>query len=57
MACIDGMETEKEFLKAMNDVAKWKITGQHLELSNATGTVVASTGTVVASFDKRHDMK
>ena len=42
MACIEGMDTENEFLKALNEVSKWKITGQHLELSNASGNVVAS---------------
>lgn len=41
MACIKGMDTEKEFLKALNEVSKWKITGQHLQLSNASGNMVA----------------
>jgi putative lipoprotein len=41
MACVEGMDTEKEFLKSLIEVAKWKITGQHLELSDANGKVVA----------------
>jgi heat shock protein HslJ len=42
MACIEGMDTEKKFLKGLNEVAKWNITGQLLELSNAGGNVIAS---------------
>jgi len=41
MACIEGMDTEREFLKSLIEVAKWKITGQHLELSDANGKEVA----------------
>jgi len=41
MACIEGMDTEREFLKSLIEVANWKITGQHLELSDANGKVVA----------------
>jgi len=50
MACIEGMGTEKKLLKALNEVAKWNITGQLLELSNAGGNVVAS-------LEARHNMK
>ena len=41
MACIEGMDTEREFLKSLIEVAKWKITEQHLELSDANGKEVA----------------
>jgi heat shock protein HslJ len=41
MACIEGMDTEREFLKSLTEAASWKITGQHLELSDANGKVVA----------------
>lgn len=47
MACVEGMDTEKEFLKSLNEVAKWKITGRHLQLSDASGKVVAQ-------FEARH---
>jgi heat shock protein HslJ len=42
MACIEGMETEKAFLDALNHVDKWKITGRELELYDATGSPIAS---------------
>lgn len=41
MACIEGMDTEREFLKSLLEVAKWKIKGQRLELSDANGKAVA----------------
>jgi len=41
MACIEGIDAEREFLKSLIEVANWKITGQHLELSDANGKVVA----------------
>jgi copper homeostasis protein (lipoprotein) len=41
MACIDGMEQEPAFLKMLDNVRKWKITGEHLELDDADGKVLA----------------
>jgi heat shock protein HslJ len=40
MACPDGMETEQKFLRALEQVRRWKITGRQLELRNGSGTVV-----------------
>lgn len=42
MACIDGMKTEKDFLKALGRVNRWRISGQRLELLDAAGTPLAS---------------
>jgi heat shock protein HslJ len=47
MACVQGMETENAFLEALGKVAKWKIIGQHLELFDASGKLVAR-------FEARH---
>jgi heat shock protein HslJ len=47
MACLEGMDTEKAFLKALGQVKKWKIAGQHLELFDAAGKLVAR-------FEARH---
>ena len=41
MACMKGMETEKAFLKALGQVAGWRITGQQLELLDSSGNVLA----------------
>lgn len=41
MACMQGMETEAALLKALPKVRTWKILGQHLELYDAGGAVVA----------------
>lgn len=41
MACIDGMETEKAFLHALEQVRTWKIAGPQLELDDANGHPVA----------------
>jgi heat shock protein HslJ len=41
MACVSGMETEKAFLHALEQVRRWKITGPQLELINETGHPVA----------------
>jgi heat shock protein HslJ len=42
MACVgEGMELEQAFLAALGQVAKWKIAGQHLELADTTGRVLA----------------
>ena len=41
MACVQGMETEQAFLKALGQVNKWKITGEHLDLFDSEGKVLA----------------
>jgi putative lipoprotein len=41
MACMKGMETEKAFLKALGQVAGWRIAGQQLELLDSNGNVLA----------------
>lgn len=41
MACVSGMDTEKIFLDALQQVRGWKITGDKLELVDATGQPLA----------------
>ena len=41
MACEAGMETEKEYLETLPRVRTWKVLGQHLELFDAAGTLLA----------------
>jgi copper homeostasis protein (lipoprotein) len=41
MSCRDGMELEASFMRALESTAKWKIQGEHLELSDLKGTLVA----------------
>ena len=41
MACVSGMETEKSFLHALEQVRTWKITGQQLDLNDENGHPVA----------------
>ena len=41
MACLEGNDTEPAFLEALRQVHKWRITGQHLELFDAAGNLVA----------------
>jgi copper homeostasis protein (lipoprotein) len=41
MACASGMETEQNFLKALGQVKRWKITGHQLELMDEAGKVLA----------------
>jgi heat shock protein HslJ len=41
MACPAGMDTEREFLGALPRVTRWKIVGEHLELFDARGKVLA----------------
>jgi heat shock protein HslJ len=41
MACPGAMETENAFLPALARVAKWRSSGQQLELLDAAGSVVA----------------
>jgi putative lipoprotein len=41
MACVDGMDMELPFLKALGRVNQWTIAGQQLELFDAAGTMLA----------------
>jgi copper homeostasis protein (lipoprotein) len=41
MACVQGMELEGEFFKALEGVRTWKILGEHLELYGADGRMLA----------------
>jgi heat shock protein HslJ len=41
MACAKGMDTEKAFLDMLQRVGRWKITGQQLELLDASGYTLA----------------
>jgi len=41
MACPKGMDTEQAFHEAMGRVSGWKIEGQHLELFDTAGVMVA----------------
>ena len=41
MACRHGMELESAFMQALEAAAKWKIEGEHLELTDSKGALVA----------------
>jgi heat shock protein HslJ len=41
MACPDGMDTEQKFLKALEQVKRWRIAKQQLELMDGSGKVIA----------------
>lgn len=41
MACMQGMDTEKKFLKALGDVTSWKITGHTLQVFDDNQNPVA----------------
>ena len=41
MACPSGMEQERSFHDALGRAATWRIDGERLELSDATGKVIA----------------
>ena len=41
MACTQGMETEDAFLAALEKVKTWRVLGQHLELYDAAGNLLA----------------
>ena len=41
MACPSGMDIETAFLAALGKVAKWRVVGRQLELSDSTGMVLA----------------
>jgi len=40
MACLAGMDTEKEFLATLRQVSRWHIAGEHLEFYDASGNVL-----------------
>jgi putative lipoprotein len=42
MACPEGMDTEKAFLRVLTEVKTWKIAEQQLELFDAGGNLLAS---------------
>ena len=41
MACLDGMEQEGYLLQALQKVERYRISGSHLEMLDASGAVVA----------------
>ena len=41
MACQNGMELEASFMQALESTVIWKIEGEHLELSDSKGTLLA----------------
>jgi heat shock protein HslJ len=41
MACVEGEDTEKSFLDALAQVQAWRIVGEHLELFDASGNLLA----------------
>lgn len=41
MACPDGMEPEHTFLSALESTTRWNILGEHLELYDSGGTLLA----------------
>jgi heat shock protein HslJ len=41
MACPEGMETEREFVTALEQVRSWKIFGEYLELLDSNGGFLA----------------
>lgn len=41
MACQNGMELEASLIQALEPTVKWKIEGEHLELSDLKGTLGA----------------
>jgi len=41
MGCVEGMDTEKAFLKALTEAKTWKMGGEELQLLNNAGNVMA----------------
>ena len=41
MACQNGMELEASLIQALESTVKWKIEGEHLELSDLKGSLGA----------------
>jgi heat shock protein HslJ len=42
MACLQGMDTEKQFLQALGRVARWKIAGGTLSMFDNAGAAIAT---------------
>jgi heat shock protein HslJ len=41
MACSTGMEQEQRFLQSLEKVERYRISGSHLEMLDATAVVIA----------------
>jgi heat shock protein HslJ len=41
MACAAGMEQEQRFLQSLGKVERYRIRGSHLEMLDASGTMIA----------------
>lgn len=41
MACPSGMEQEQRFLHSMENVERYRISGSHLDMLDAAGTLIA----------------
>jgi len=41
MACSEGMETERDFTAALEQVRSWKLLGEHLELYDGSSGLLA----------------
>lgn len=41
MACTEEMDTERDFAAALEQVRSWKILGDHLELFDSSGSLLA----------------
>jgi heat shock protein HslJ len=41
MACAQGMEQESAFLDALSAIKRWRVEGQHLDLMDERGEVIA----------------
>ena len=46
MACPEGMEVETQFLKALLTVTRFTISGEHMDMLDATGDIVAGFNAV-----------
>ena len=41
MACVEGADTERAFIEALGTARSWRIIGQHLDLFDGSGELVA----------------
>ena len=41
LSCVDGMEYDQEFKRALGNSRSWRMTGPHLELYDDDGVAVA----------------
>jgi len=41
MACPEGMDTERDFIGVLEQVRSWRILGNHLELIDGSGNLLA----------------